>query len=216
MPTIGPDVAIPIAFPDYLISVPKLPVPDVPGVDIPGVPSEVRNPRIPIPKGPQQIPIPDLPGIDIPGIPRSITITIPDKISLPDLPLIDIPYAPPVIPIPDDTSMVPLLGHAGILFFDGRNGLTKYYEYGRYAKPNFIGKVQPRSHLPDVILSNGKPTRPSLTAVLDAVSQKAGQSGRILAAYIQLPPGAFQRILAYCQKREADNTNPRRQPYDLF
>lgn len=214
MTSTGPDVAIPLAFPDYLISVPKLPVPDIPGIDIPGIPSEVRNPRLKIPKGPQQITIPDLPGIDIPGIPRTITITIPDSIPVPDLPGFDIPYVPPSIPIPDDTSKVPLLGHAGILFFNGLTGLTKYYEYGRY-DPAQKGVVR-RQIIPDVVLSQGKPTRTSLTSVIEAVSRKAGQSGRILAAYIRLPTGAFQHILAYCMNRERDNTNSKRKPYDLF
>lgn len=44
------------------------------------------------------------------------------------------------------------LGHAGILFINGKSGLTKYFEYGRYDHPAYLGVVQKIRNLPDAII----------------------------------------------------------------
>ena len=68
----------------------------------------------------------------------AVPIVFPDYLIRVDTPPIhiDVPDWLPNIPndirIPGTTNRLPYLGHAGILFFNGRGGLTKYYEYGRY------------------------------------------------------------------------------------
>jgi hypothetical protein len=56
------------------------------------------------------------------------------------------------------------LGHAGIFFFNGNTGVTKYFEYGRYDAAG-LGKVQKLS-VPNVRLRDGKVVRDSLQAAL--------------------------------------------------
>ena len=55
----------------------------------------------------------------------------------------------------------------------------------------------------------------SLTYTLSQISAKSGQGGLILGAYIEVP-GKFQVMQSYAIKRFNENTNPKRQPYDLF
>src|SRR5262245_42781104 len=109
------DVAIPIAFPDYLIA----------------VKTAAKELRIPL---------------------TSRTVTI----------------------IPATKQKVPHLGHAGVLFIDGKSGLTKYSEYGRYdaAEKGWTRSVA----VPDVVIVKGKPTRKSLIKTLARISEKAGQN----------------------------------------
>jgi hypothetical protein len=152
-----PDVAVPIAFPDYLVT-----------VDTPAV-----------------------------------------RLNVPDW----LPRVPNEIRIPRQRGHVPYLGHAGILFFNSR-GLTKYFEFGRY-DPEELGLVVPR-RIPDLQLdAEGKPTLVSLSRTLNRISLVAGHSGRIEATYIELPDGAFAKMLAFATARLKDNTNPKRVPYDL-
>jgi hypothetical protein len=108
---------------------------------------------------------------------------------------------------------VPELGHAGVLFFDA-NGLTKYYEYGRYDPPKNLGLVR-RLPIPDLTLVNGRPTDQSLGAVLLAIARKAGQGGRIQGVYIEVP-GKFAAMSKYAQLRQKQNSNPKRAPYSLW
>jgi hypothetical protein len=67
----------------------------------------------------------------------------------------------------------------------------------------------------DVAITDGKPTEASLTKVLGQISRKAGQGGRISAAYIEVPDGSYQKMLAYAEKRVKANANPTRDPYTL-
>ncbi len=154
-----PDIAIPIVFPDYLIT--------------------VNTPTT-------SLPIPDLlPGIDI----------LPDSIE-----------------IPETKNKVPELGHAGVLFINGANGTTKYYEYGRYS--GSLGMVR-KLLIRDVQIQGGHPTKVSLSYTLSQISVKSGQSGRILGAYIEVP-GKYSAMRSYSTKRYSQNNNPGRKPYDLF
>lgn len=156
----GKDVAIPLAYPDYLIAV------DTPKVDI----------------------------------------------KLPDF---GIGIFPNAIHIKGTHNKVPDLGHAGILFFSGKSGTTKYYEYGRYDIAQ-LGLTR-RVPVPDVVIDSttGRPTANSLLDCLKQLSRTTGQGGRIEAAYVELPSGTFAMMLAYCQKRVGQNTDPSRTPYSL-
>ncbi len=117
--------------------------------------------------------------------------------------------------IPARTHRVPDLGHAGVLFFQGSTGLTKYYEYGRY-DPAALGLTR-RVSIPDVrIADDGRPTAASLRATLARVSSRSGQGGRIEGAYVELPEGAFDLALAYARRREGYNSDPNRTPYALL
>lgn len=104
------------------------------------------------------------------------------------------------------------LGHAGVLLIDNKSGLTKYYEYGRYDKE---GKGLVRSQtIPNVeIGKDGKPTHESLQKTLSAISEKAGQGGRIEGAYIESEN--FESMNNYAKQRLKDNQNDNRTPYSL-
>ena len=112
------------------------------------------------------------------------------------------------------------LGHAGVLLIDNKTGTTKYYEYGRYpTKDGTKGRVR-RVTIPDVIIGeDGKPTAASLKKVMNAISKRSGQGGRIEAAYTK---GDFKTMNDYAQAM-LKRTNPGneeydkdRDPYDLF
>lgn len=119
---------------------------------------------------------------------------------------------PPMIRIPGSNNKVPELGHAGVLFIDGKKGITKYFEYGRYDRAALGGTRQVT--IPDVVMApNGHPTYRSLCITLYRISRGAGQGGRISGAYIQLPTGGFNAMLGYSQKRVGANKDPQREPY---
>ena len=137
----------------------------------------------------------------------AVSVDVPDI-----LPWVDI--LPDHIKISPAKHKIPYLGHAGILFIEGRSGLTKYYEYGRYdaAAKGLVRKQA----LSDVKMgNNGRPTRKSLEKVLAEVSAKSGQSGKITGAYIELAPGAFIKMLAYATNRMKKNSDSARAPYEL-
>lgn len=156
------DGVIPIAFPDYLISVP--------------------TPRV-------DLQLPDvLPGVDI----------LPDAIRIPAM-----------------NNKLPELGHAGVMFYRGSDGMSKYYEYGRYDKQQ-LGLTR-RVSIPNLTISkDGRPTVDSLKAALHTISRKAGQGGRISGAYIELGSGAYQKMLDYALSRMAENADAGRAPYTLW
>ena len=108
---------------------------------------------------------------------------------------------------------LPDLGHAGVLIVEGRTGVSKYFEYGRYDAAN-KGLVRKQS-IPDVKLSrSGEVELASLRATLKSVASKAGQGGKISGAYIRVP-GKFATMLSYAEKRLTDNANPGRTEYSL-
>ncbi|MDX2070800.1 MAG: DUF4157 domain-containing protein [Haliscomenobacter sp.] len=74
-------------------------------------------------------------------------------------------------------------GHAGVLLVSPE-GLTKYYEYGRYATLDGTkGKVQKRT-IPDAKMDNeGNPDSASVKKVMTSLSTKAGQGGKIEATF---------------------------------
>ncbi|MDY6919613.1 MAG: hypothetical protein SV765_05300 [Pseudomonadota bacterium] len=141
-----------------------------------------------------------------------IAVNTPKKsFEIPDLiPGVDL--LPDRVVIPETRNKVPELGHAGVLFIDGAKGTTKYYEYGRYAPGGIVRKLTIRNVQ---ISAGGHPTKASLSYTLSQISAKAGQNGRISGAYIEVP-GKYQAMLAYATKRQRENSNPARKPYDLF
>jgi hypothetical protein len=144
-----------------------------------------------------------------------ITVETPGtQIPIPDLPFIDIPGIPSVVRIAPTTQRLPYLGHAGAAFFNGSDGTTKYYEYGRYDAAS-LGIVR-RVTVPDLSLNEGRPTEASLFALLRAISRSSGHGGAIMGSYIELGTGAFALMVAYAQRRLSENSNRARTPYDLF
>ena len=127
-----------------------------------------------------------------------IAVDIPKQtFKIPDL-IPGMNILPDKIVVPKSKNQVPELGHAGILFINGKTGTTKYYEYGRYSSD--FGNVRKLSIRDVKIGSDGHPTKPSLTYTLSQISAKSGHGGRISAAYIEVP-GKFQAMLDYCIKR---------------
>jgi hypothetical protein len=107
------------------------------------------------------------------------------------------------------------LGHAGVLFINGKNGLTKYYEYGRYDPPANLGIVKKIRRLPDARVREGKLVYTSLKKPLAKISRVSGQSGAIQGVYIEVE-NKFKAMLNYANKRKLQNGNPKRKPYDLL
>ena len=101
-----------------------------------------------------------------------------------------------------------LAGHAGVLLI-GDNGLTKYYEFGRYDKEK-KGRVR-KPKISDVKIEDGLATPESLTVVLKEISKQSGKSGNIRAAYfINMD---FAKMNSYAAKLLAKST-PKSGSYD--
>ncbi|WP_324171793.1 hypothetical protein [Sulfurimonas sp.] len=107
------------------------------------------------------------------------------------------------------------LGHAGILFINGQTGSTKYFEYGRYDHPAYLGKVRKIMNLPNVIISNGKINLQSLKRTLYVISDKSGHNTRIQGVYIEVP-NKFDTMLGYARLRKEQNKNSNRKPYNIL
>jgi hypothetical protein len=104
------------------------------------------------------------------------------------------------------------LGHAGVLIVNGKTGLTKYYEYGRY-DPKGVGLVR-KIDLPDAKVDKGKVNLASLKPVLDKISRVAGQNGRVWGVYMEVD-GKFDAMVQYAELRKNENIMPNRRPYSL-
>ena len=105
------------------------------------------------------------------------------------------------------------LGHAGVLLIDTKTGNTRYYEYGRYDKEN-KGVVR-NVRVSDVILDkDNNPTPKSLNKVLDEISKKSGQGGRIEGAYVK--SDEFDAMKDYAEQQMKENNNPERESYSLI
>ena len=62
---------------------------------------------------------------------------------------------------------------------------------------------------------DGKATPESESRLLKAISDQAGHGGRIEGARFVADDKRTAQMNRYAQGREAENSNPRRQPYDL-
>lgn len=134
------------------------------------------------------------------------------KIKVPNL-IPGVNLLPDVVDIPKTENKFPELGHAGILFIDGKKGTSKYYEYGRYA--DSVGSVRKLSIRDVKIMEDGHPNKNALIYILSQISVVSGQSGKIVGAYIEVP-GKFQSMLDYANKRMFENSNNNRKKYDLI
>ncbi|MDE8602975.1 hypothetical protein M3I01_008565 [Marinomonas sp. RSW2] len=106
------------------------------------------------------------------------------------------------------------LGHAGILFINGRSGVTKYYEYGRY-DPQKKGIVLKAKNLPDAKVIDGELDTKSIKEALSFISRVSGQSGRISGVYIEVED-EYGKALEYVEARRSKNTLKNRKEYDLL
>lgn len=136
------------------------------------------------------------------------------KIAVPQA-KVDLPKFMNNLGIPDIQTPKKLedLGHAGCLFIRGKDGVCKYYEYGRY-DPAAKGLTRKQS-IPDLVIAKGKPVWASLRSVLHAITLKAGQGGVIKAAWIEAP-GKYPDMLKYAEKRMKENSDKTREAYDLL
>lgn len=116
--------------------------------------------------------------------------------------------------IPTYKDKVSNLGHAGVLFINGKSGITKYFEYGRYDSQN-LGLVVKARGLPDVKISNGNIDLVSLKKPLAFISRVSGQSGKIHGVYIKVE-GKYDAMLKHASFRKNQNGNPKRIPYDIL
>lgn len=114
--------------------------------------------------------------------------------------------------IPATHNRVPELGHAGVLFVRGANGLSKYYEYGRYDSAG-RGLVR-RLAIPDAAARDGRVGHAALEPLLRRISTESGQGGRIEGVFIERA-NTFEAMLSYAEARRRENTNASRQPYTL-
>ncbi|KAA5607280.1 hypothetical protein F1188_00475 [Roseospira marina] len=137
-----------------------------------------------------------------------ITVTTP-KVKVDLIPGLDIDN----FTIEGTKQRVENLGHAGVLILRGQDGMTKYYEYGRYDAAG-LGMVR-NVRIPNVKMGdNGYPTRESLANVLREISHKSGHNGRISAGYIAAP-GGFLKMRDFAEQRKRANTQPSRTPYSI-
>jgi hypothetical protein len=138
--------------------------------------------------------------------------TPPIKIKIPDvLPWIDV--MPDHYAVAATKNKVPELGHAGVLLIEGKTGVTRYYEYGRY-DPAGLGLTRSVRVSNVGIDKEGRPTMATLKQVLREISTKAGHGGRISGVYVETP-GKFPDMEKYARSRLSDNKNPKRVPYNL-
>jgi hypothetical protein len=105
-------------------------------------------------------------------------------------------------------------GHAGILFVDGQHRTTNYYEYGRYDPPRNQGLVR-KQVIPDAAPAGGRITVRSLKPAFKRLSQLSGHNGRLLAAWIEVDDGGFEKMRTFCIKRMQANSDPSRDGYDI-
>ena len=104
------------------------------------------------------------------------------------------------------------LGHAGVLIVNGKTGLTKYGEYGRYegAGPPGIVRLRP---VPNVTIKGGAITESSLKKTLRSMSSAYGQSSNVSG--VVLRGAAFSQAEAWLKNKEKDNDNMNREPYSI-
>jgi len=117
--------------------------------------------------------------------------------------------------IPSYKDKISNLGHAGVLFINGKNGITRYYEYGRYDPPKNLGLVVKARNLPDVKIKDGSIDFISLKSTLSFISRISGQSGKIHGVFIEVE-NKYDAMLKHANLRKYQNANSKRKPYDLL
>ena len=115
--------------------------------------------------------------------------------------------------IPSTKQRFSNLGHAGVLLVNGRNGVTKYYEYGTYDPPEYRGLIR-RVPLPDAKVDQNGIILSSLIAPLNKISKIADQGGKIEAVFLAAKD-VFSKLNQMIWARKLQNKNPKRKPYSL-
>lgn len=105
------------------------------------------------------------------------------------------------------------LGHAGILIINGKSGVTKYYEYGRY-DPALLGLVR-RVPLPNSKVDSKGIVLKSLIPVLRKISNVAGNGTRIEGVFLEAS-GVFDKVNQRALVKKSSNKNPNRPKYELM
>lgn len=110
------------------------------------------------------------------------------------------------------------LGHAGVLI-SAHNGLTKYYDYGRFKTSDGTkGKVK-NWRVPNAKLGKDGISVESLSKIFDVLSQGSGQNGRIEAVRFKNLDFKKMNEYAYQKFKESNIGNPEynknRKPYGL-
>lgn len=106
-------------------------------------------------------------------------------------------------------------GHSGVLTINNETGAARYSEYGRYDSE---GKGIVRSYTPDTkiqINADGTVNRDSVAAALGEIAGKSGQNGPATGAYVATTKEQQEKIAAYTNARESENSNANRKAYDL-
>ncbi|MEH6578926.1 MAG: hypothetical protein V7731_17830 [Amphritea sp.] len=103
-------------------------------------------------------------------------------------------------------------GHAGVLIINGKSGLSKYYEYGRYEQYGSRGGVNKIS-IPDAIIENGRILESSLVKIMATLSRGAGQGGRIEA--VVFIGEYFNKADAWLTDKSGPYRSPSRESYDV-
>jgi hypothetical protein len=105
-------------------------------------------------------------------------------------------------------------GHAGVLLIED-NGMTRYFEYGRYPSKDGVPGITRKVPLKNNIIfgDDGLPTNESLNKVLQEISNSSGDGGPITAAYFETDQ--VPAMLNYVQKKRKENDDPKRKPYDI-
>lgn len=106
------------------------------------------------------------------------------------------------------------LGHAGVLIINGKSGLSKYYEYGRYDLPKYLGVVASRP-IPDTKVDFEGVIVSSILPILRKISMASGQGGRIIGVYLEAE-SVFSKLEKAINVRKFQNINDNRKPYDLI
>jgi hypothetical protein len=103
-------------------------------------------------------------------------------------------------------------GHAGIMIVNS-TGTTAYFEYGRYDPPVNRGLVRKQT-VPNATKGAGITVK-ALKPAFRHLSQVSGHGGRLRAAWIELPVGAFGKMKTYAEQMLGKNSDADRTPYDI-
>ncbi|WP_050566696.1 hypothetical protein [Vibrio jasicida] len=103
-------------------------------------------------------------------------------------------------------------GHAGALIINGKTGLSKYYEYGRYEQFGTLGGVN-NVGISDAVIEDGRITESSLANIMSELSQDAGQGGRIEA--VVFIGDYYDKAYEWLTDPKGPYRSPDRQAYDV-
>jgi RHS repeat-associated protein len=110
---------------------------------------------------------------------------------------------------------VPFLGHGGMVIIN-KDGTTRYMEYGRY-DPQQKGLIRPFENgkkTPNVSFdASGHITEDSLQALMQSVSENAGQGGPVEGLLIETSDDEDLLMNAYLDDRDRQNSDENRPAY---